>query len=96
MVREEYEGQSSEMYDPHYDEQVIFYTHFCTTSNEAYQPSNNSTKPNCLIDEDSVPLAAESTITQEAGLFLCRSSSIRYTAPYVPHLDFYSLCKLQI
>jgi hypothetical protein len=96
MIREEYEGQSSEMYDSQNDEQVILYTNFGTTSDKAYQPINNSTKPICLIDEDSVSLAAQPTITEDVTLYLCGSSSIRYTAPHVPLFDFYSLHKLQI
>jgi hypothetical protein len=96
MIREEYEGQSSEMYDSHNDEQVILYTYSGTTGNRTFQPADNSTQHIYLIDEDSVSLAAQPTMTEEAGLYLCRSSSIRHTALHVPLFDFYSLCKLQI
>jgi len=96
MIREEYEGQSSETYDSNNDYHVILYTYSGTTGNRAYQPANNSTRPICLIDEDSVSLAAQPTMTEETALYLCRSSSIRHTALHVPLFDFYSLCKLQI
>ena len=96
MIREEYEGESSEEYDSPSDEQVILYTNFGTTSDKAYQPINNSTKPICLIDEDSVSLAPQPTMSEEVTLYLCGSSNIRYAAPHVPLFDFYSLCKLQI
>lgn len=94
MIREEYEGQSSETYDSHSDEQVI--SRFGTTDNCAYQPANNSTQPIYLIDEDSVSLAAQPTMGEVAGFYLRRSESVLYTNPNVPLLDFCSLCKLQI
>ncbi|MGD0591990.1 MAG: hypothetical protein ABSA44_14515 [Bacteroidota bacterium] len=96
MIREEYEGQSSEMYDSHNDEQVVLYAHSGTTENRVYQPVSNSDQPIYLIDEDSLSLAAQPTMTEEAALLLCRSSRIRHTALHVPLFDFHSLCKLQI
>jgi len=96
MVREEYEGQSSEIYDSHGDEQVILYAHFGATSQKAFQSVNKSSQPIFLIDEDSVSLPAQPTITEEVALFLCRSSRIRHTSLHFPIFDFYSLCKLQI
>jgi len=96
MIREEYEGQSSEIYNSHNDEQVILHARFGTTGISTFQPANNSTRPIYLIDEDSLSLAAQPTMTEEADLLFCRSSRIRYTALHVPLFDFYSLCKLQI
>lgn len=96
MVREEYEGQSSEMYDSHSDEQVILYAHFGTTNHKAFQPVNKSSQPFYLIDEDSLSLAAQPTIAEEVALLLCRNSRLRYTVLHVPLIDFDSLCKLQI
>jgi len=96
MIREEYEGQSTEMDGSHSDEQVILYAHSGTTENRAYQPSSNSDQPIFLIDEDGVSLAAQPTSSEDAALLFCRSLRIRRTAPHVPFFDFYSLCKLQI
>jgi hypothetical protein len=96
MIREEYEGQSSEMDDYHHDEQIIFYAHSSTTENRVYQQASNSNQPVYLIDEDSVCLAAQSASNAEAALLYCRSSSVRHAALHVPLFDIYSLCKLQI
>ena len=96
MIREEYEGQSSETYGSCNDEQVIFYAYSGTTENRAYQSVSNLDKPIYLIDEDSVSLAAQPTMTEEDALLLCRSSRIRHTAIHVPLFDLYSLGKLQI
>jgi hypothetical protein len=96
MIHEEYEGQSSEMYNSHNNEQVILYAHSGATENRVFQTVSNSDQPIYIIDEDSVSLAAQPAITEEAGLCFCRSSSIRHTALHVPLFDFYSLCKLQI
>jgi hypothetical protein len=96
MIREEYAGQSSERYDSHSDEQVILYIYSGTTGNKAYQPANNSSQHIYLIDEDSVSLAAQPTMTEETNLSLCRNLSVRHRIPHVPLFDFYSLCKLQI
>jgi len=96
MVREEYEGQSSEMYDSYSDEQVVLYAHSGTTENRAYRTVGNSDQPIYLIDEDSLSLAAHPTMTEEAVQLLCRSSRIKHTAFHVPLFDFHSLCKLQI
>ncbi len=96
MIREEYEGQCSEIYSSHNDKQVILHARFGTTGNRTFQPANNSTRRIYLIDEDSVSLAAQPAHTEEAALVLCRSIRIRHTAPHAPLFDFYSLCKLQI
>jgi hypothetical protein len=96
MIREEYEGQSTEMYSFHSDEQVVLYAHSGTTENRVYQPVSNSNQPIYFIDEDSVSLAAQPPMTEEAVMSLCRSSRIRHTVLHVPLFDFYSLCKLQI
>jgi hypothetical protein len=96
MIREEYEGQSSEMYDSHNDEQAILYTYSGTTGNKAYQPTNNSSQHIFLIDEDSLSLAAQPTMTEEASLLLCKNSRLRHIDLHVSLFDFYSLCKLQI
>ena len=96
MIREEYEGQCSEIYSSHNDKQVILHARFGTTGNRTFQPANNSTRRIYLIDEDSVSLAPQPTMSEEVTLYLCGSSNIRYAAPHVPLFDFYSLCKLQI
>jgi hypothetical protein len=96
MIREEYEGQSSETYGSYNDEQVIFYAYSGTTENRAYQSVSNLDKPIYLIDEDSVSLAAQPTMTEEDALLLCRSSRIRHTIIHVPLFDLCSLGKLQI
>jgi PKD repeat protein len=95
MIREEYTGQISEIYNSHNNEKVILYSYSTTAGNRSFQQVNKSTQPIYLIDEDSVSLAVQQTIT-EVALYLCRSSNIRHTAPYVSLFDFCSLCKLQI
>jgi len=96
MIHEEYEGQSTEIGSSHSGEQVILYAHSGTTENRVYRTISNSDQPVYLIDEDSVSLAAQPTITEDAGLCLCRSVSTQHNAPHIPLFDFYSLCKLQI
>ncbi len=96
MIREEYEGQSTEMVGSRNDEQVILYAHSGTTENRAYRPDSNSDQPIYLIDEDSVSLAAEPTMTEEAALLFHRGLRIEHTVLHVHLFDFYSLCKLQI
>ena len=96
MIREEYTGQISEIYNSHNNEKFILYSYSTTAGNRSFQQVNKSTQPICLIDEDSVSLAPQPTMSEEVTLYLCGSSNIRYAAPHVPLFDFYSLCKLQI
>jgi hypothetical protein len=96
MIREEYEGQRSKIYDSHNDAQVVLYAHLNATSKKSYQQANKSSQHIYLIDEDSLSLAAQPTISEGATLLLCRRSRIIYTDLHVPLFDFYSLCKLQI
>ena len=96
MIREEYEGQSSETFVSNSDGKVIMHASSGTQGKDTYQLTNDSTQHIFLIDEDSVSLPAQPTITEEVALFLYRSSRIRHTSLHFPIFDFYSLCKLQI
>jgi hypothetical protein len=96
MIREEYEGESSEIYSFPSEEQIISTVHFCTTENLAYEPADDSSKPIFLIDEDSYSLAAKPIIIDEGLLSLWTNPNTRQTTPCIHLFNFYSLCKLQI
>jgi len=96
MIREEYEGESSEIYCSPLQEQINFNAHIGMTDNRAYQPTDNSSRPIYLIDQDSFSLAAKPTIIDEGFLSLWTNPSTRHIDPHVRLFDFYSLCKLQI
>lgn len=96
MIREEYEGESSEIYSSLHQEQSVFNAYYGTTENQAYQPTGNLSNHNYLIDEDSCSLAAKPMIINEEFLSLWKNPSTRQTTPHVRLFDFYSLRKLQI
>jgi hypothetical protein len=96
MIREEYEGESSEINNSIHQEQIISNVHFGTTENRAYQPTDNARKPIYLIDEDSYSLAAKPIIIDEGFLSLWTTPRTKPTTPRIRLFDFYSLCKIQI
>jgi hypothetical protein len=96
MIREEYEGESSEISSSLHHEQIMFTVHSSTTANRTYQPANSLGKPIYLIDEDSYSLAAKPIIIDEGFLSLWTNTSTRQTLPIARLFNFYSLRKLQI
>jgi hypothetical protein len=95
MVREEYQGQSTEGYCSSDIEQVVAGA-LPTTQNTTYQQQNIAHHPFCLIDEDSPFLPAHPTITQEITNFLGRDVSQKLIVTYIQTSNFNTLCKLQI
>lgn len=96
MIREEYEGENSDIYSSRVQSQINFNAHSGTTDNRAYQPTDNSSRPIYLIDQDSYSLAAKPTIIDEGFLSLWTNPSTRQTTPRARLFNFSSLCKLQI
>ena len=95
MVREEYQGQSTESYFSSDINQVVYFK-LTTTQNTTYQQQNNVHNPIYLIDEDSPSLPAHPTITQEITKFLGRNLSEKRIITHIQASNFNSLCKLQI
>jgi hypothetical protein len=95
MIREEYQGQSTEGYFSSDIEQVVVFA-LTTTQKTTYQQPNNVHNPIYLIDEDSPSLPAHPTITQEIIRFLGRNLSEKLTVTHIQSFNFHSLCKLQI
>jgi hypothetical protein len=95
MVREEYQGQSTEGYFSSDIEQVVVFA-LTTTQKITYQQSNNDNNPIYLIDEDSPSLPAHPTITQEIIKFLGRNLCENLMVTHIQTFNFHSLCKLQI
>jgi len=96
MIRENYEGQSSEMAASCINEQLLFDNPLNTTENNVYQQHKNSSQHLYLIDEDSFSLAAPSIFFQDASVSLYTALRNVQTDPYISLFDFYSLRKLQI
>jgi hypothetical protein len=95
MVREEYQGQSTESCFSFDSNQVVYFK-LTTTQNTTYQQQNNVHNPIFLIDEDSPSLPAHPTITQEITKFLGRNLSEKRIITHIQASNFNSLCKLQI
>ena len=96
MIREEYEGENSEIYSSRVQEQINFNAHSCSTGDRAYQPTDKSNKPIYIIDEDSYSLVAKPTIIDEGFLSLWTNPSTRQSSPRIRLFNFNSLRKLQI
>ena len=96
MIREEYEGECSEINNSLHQEQIIFTLHFSTEANRAYQSAKSLRKPVFLIDEACYSLVAKPIIIDEGFLPLWTNASTRQAPPIARLFNFYSLRKLQI